>query len=112
MKIFAGEKLVAENVNNAVSMVSRFRGFMFRSTIEEGEGLLIPRCNWIHTLFMRQAIDVVYLDGNNIIVDLASDVQPWRMCKPRFKAKSTLELYSGAIKSKSLRVGEVLKCSA
>jgi hypothetical protein len=112
MKIFNGEKMIADNVERAESMFMRFRGFMLRSSIDDGEGLLIPRCNWIHTLFMRQEIDAVYLDENNTIIDVQSNVKPWRICRPRFRAKSTLELYSGAIESKSLRIGEVLTCSA
>ena len=112
MKIFNGEMVVADNVERAESAFLRFRGFMLRSSIVDGDGLLIPRCNWIHTLFMRQEIDAVYLDDNNTIIDMESNVKPWRICKPRFRAKSTLELYSGAIESKSLRIGEVLRCSA
>jgi uncharacterized membrane protein (UPF0127 family) len=112
MKIFAGEKIIADDVQIAESMLLRFKGFMLRSYIGAGEGLLIPRCNWIHTLFMMQEIDAVYLNSESIIVDLQSNIKPWRICRPRFKAKSTLELCSGAIRSKSLKVGEVLKCSA
>lgn len=112
MKIFIGEKMVADDVKMARSISLRFRGFMLRSSIKNGEGLLIPRCNWIHTLFMRQEIDAVYLDVNNAIIDMESNVKPWRICRPRFRAKNTLELYSGAIESKSLRIGEVLRCSA
>lgn len=112
MKILAGEKIVADNVQKAEFVFLRFRGFMLRSCIQNGEGLLIPRCNWIHTLFMMQEIDAVYLNAENVIVDMESNVKPWRICKPRFRAKSTLELYSGTIESKSLKVGEVLRCFA
>jgi uncharacterized membrane protein (UPF0127 family) len=111
MKLSIGERIIADKVEVAESMFLRFRGFMMRSNIDEGEGLLIPRCNWIHTLFMIRTIDAVYLDGNNTVIDMESNVRPWRICKPRFRAKSTLELYSGAIESTSLRIGEVLRCS-
>jgi len=112
MKVFAGDRLIADKVERADSMLNRFRGFMFKAHILQGEGLLIPRCNWIHTLFMLQKIDAVYLDTEGMIVDLESEVRPWKLCKPRFKAKSTLELCSGAISSNSLKIGEVLQCSA
>jgi len=112
MKIFVGDRLIADEVTRADSMLNRFRGFMFRSHISKGEGLLIPKCNWIHTLFMMQQIDAVYFNTDGVIVDLESNIRPWRFCKPRFKAKSTLELCSGAINSNSLKIGEVLQCSA
>jgi uncharacterized protein len=112
MKIFAGDRLIADNVTRAESMLNRFKGFMFRLNISQGEGLLIPRCNWIHTLFMMQAIDAVYLNKEGVIIDLESRIRPWKFCKPRFKATSTLELCSGAISSNSLKIGEVLQCSA
>ncbi len=112
MKIFVGDRLIADNVIIAESMLNRFRGYMFKLHISKNEGLLIPRCNWIHTLFMMQKIDAVYLNKDGVIVDMESDVRPWRFCKPRFKAKSTLELCSGAINSNSLKIGEVLQCSA
>lgn len=112
MRIFAGDRLIADDVTIAESMLNRFRGYMFKSHIAKGEGLLIPRCNWIHTLFMMQKIDAVYLNKEGVIVDMESDIRPWRFCKPRFKAKSTLELCSGAINSNSLKIGEVLQCSA
>ena len=112
MKIFAGDRLIADDVIKAESVLNRFKGFMFKSHISQKEGLLIPRCNWIHTLFMMQEIDAVYLNKDGVIVDLESRVRPWRFCKPRFKAKSTLELCAGAISSNSLKIGEVLQCSA
>ena len=112
MKVFAGNRLIADNVQRADSVLNRFRGFMFKSHILQGEGLLIPRCNWIHTLFMMQKIDAVYLNKDGVIVDMESGVRPWRFCKPRFKAKNTLELCSGSINSNSLKIGEVLQCSA
>ena len=112
MKIFVGDRLIADDVTRADSALSRFKGFMFQSYIAQGEGLLIPKCNWIHTLFMMQEIDAVYLNKDDVIVDLESRIRPWKFCKPRFKAKSTLELCSGSISSNSLKIGEVLQCSA
>jgi len=112
MKIFIGDRLIADNVEKAESMLLRFKGFMFKTNILKGEGLLIPRCNWIHTLFMMQEIDTIYLNKDGVIIDLESRVRPWRFCKPRFKAKSTLELCSGTINSNSVKIGEVLQCSA
>lgn len=112
MKIFVGDRLIVDDVVVAKSVLNRLRGFMFKLHISEREGLLIPKCNWIHTLFMMQKIDAVYLNKDGVIVDLESGIKPWRFCKPRFKAKSTLELCNGAINSNSLKIGEVLQCSA
>ena len=112
MKVWAGDRIIAEDVRKADSVFLRFKGFMLKPYIQKEEGLLIPRCNWIHTLFMLQEIDVVYLNAEGAVVDMDSCIKPWRICKPRFNAKSTLELCSGTIGTKSLKVGEVLKCTA
>ena len=111
MKIFIKDKLLLSDVRVANNPWIRFKGLMFTSNSESKNGLFIPNCNWIHTLFMRYPIDVVYLDANYKVVDVDSVVKPWRMCMPRFKAKHILELSQGSINN-SLSTGEVLKCIA
>ena len=49
-------------VELADSFFSRLRGLMFRRRLKEGCGLLLAPCNSVHMLFMRFAIDVIYLD--------------------------------------------------
>ena len=62
----------------ADTFLSRLRGLMFRRDLPAGEGLLIKRCNAIHTFFMRFPIDAVFLDRAGAVVRVVRDIPPWR----------------------------------
>ena len=53
------------NLVECRSFFSRFKGFMFKKNINYA--LLFNRCNSIHTFFMKENIDVIMLDNNNVI---------------------------------------------
>lgn len=57
----------------------RLQGLMFRRDLLAGEGLLITRCNAIHTCFMRFPIDVAFLDRDGAVVRIVRNVKPWRL---------------------------------
>lgn len=112
VKLFVDKKLVADDVSVADNFALRLKGLMFKGGMKEGEAFMIPRCNWIHTMFMNFPIDVVYLNSDYVIVDIEKGVRPWRMCAPRLRAAHILELFSGTAESRSLHLGEVVKCIA
>lgn len=62
----------------ADTFLSRFLGLMFRRGLPAGEGLLITRCNSIHTFFMRFPIDAVFLDASGAVVRVVRGIPPWR----------------------------------
>ena len=53
---------------------------MFVRDMASGEGLLIERCNAIHTCFMRFAIDATFLDAEGNVVKVVRNIRPWRLC--------------------------------
>ncbi len=53
---------------------------MFVRDMAPGEGLLIERCNAIHTCFMRFAIDATFLDAEGNVVKVVRNIRPWRLC--------------------------------
>ena len=57
---------------------SRLRGLMLAPPLEPGQGLLLTRCTSVHTCFMRQVVDVIYLDRNGIVTKCVSALKPWR----------------------------------
>ncbi len=59
---------------------ARFKGLMFRKDMPCDEGLLIERCNSIHTCFMRFPIDAVFYDKRGGIVKEVKNIKPWRWC--------------------------------
>lgn len=70
----------------------RARGLIARPAPEPGHGLLIPKCNAIHTCFMSYSIDAVFLDGNGGVVKTVKNIRPWRLFVwGGFRARSVLE---------------------
>ena len=61
------EVLVADRGILASSMWCRLAGLLPRRSFEAGEAIIIPRCNMIHTWFMRFAIDVVFVKAGRVI---------------------------------------------
>lgn len=85
---------------------TRLRGLLGRRRLEADEGLLLRPVGAIHTLFMRFAIDVVFLDRDYVVLRVVENVRPWRFAAAR-RAKAVLELPTGSA-ARRLRVGERL----
>ncbi len=62
----------------ARTFAERTRGLIGRPPPPPGEGLLILKCNCIHTFFMRYAIDATFLDSADNVVKVVRNVRPWR----------------------------------
>ncbi|MHB8328511.1 MAG: DUF192 domain-containing protein [Acidimicrobiales bacterium] len=99
-----GEVLAAAEVADSYS--ARARGLLGRSGYEGA--LLLPRTRAVHSLGMRFAIDVAFLDAELCVVD-AVNVPPWRLTRPRLRSRSVLEAESGAFERWRLRPGDRLE---
>lgn len=104
----SGQKISIEVAEN---FRSRFFGLMFRKNLDRGFGLLLNPCNSIHMMFMRFAIDVVYLDKNFRIQKLVKNLHPWIGLSMCLKATSTLEIAAGEIDRLGLKIGQSIKQS-
>ncbi len=62
----------------ARSFFERAKGLIGTKRLAPDEGLLIERCNCIHTFFMRFAIDATFLDKNDNVVKTVKNIPPWR----------------------------------
>lgn len=74
-----GEAPLAVEVDVAETFAERARGLIGRPAPAPGRGLLIPRCNAIHTLFMRYPIDATFLDREGRVVKSVRNLRPWRL---------------------------------
>jgi uncharacterized membrane protein (UPF0127 family) len=96
----------------------RAKGYMFRSRVPSGEGMLFifPRSDF-HSFWMKNclvSLDILWLSEDLTIVHLESDLSP---CKadpcPSYpamsKARYVLEIAAGMAKKTGLRVGEKLR---
>jgi uncharacterized membrane protein (UPF0127 family) len=73
----------------------RMRGLLGRQGLAPGTGMLLSPCGSVHTVGMRFAIDVVYLDIDGRVVRIVQGLQPWRMSFGGMRARSALEMQSG-----------------
>lgn len=63
----------------ARTFAERARGLIGTKSLPPGEGMLILKCNAIHTFFMSFPIDATFLDKNNNIVKIVRNIRPWRL---------------------------------
>ena len=80
----------------------RIHGLMGRRHYERA--LLIPRCNSVHTFFMRFPIDVAFLTRDLVVLDIVHMV-PWRIGYPRLRARYVLEAEIGYFDGWQIRPG-------
>ena len=82
----------------ARSFWARLKGLIGRRGLPSGRGLLILRCNAIHTLFMRYPIDAVFLDRAGRVVRRVRGIRPWRFFVwGGWRAVQVLEISPGPI---------------
>ena len=93
-----GEAPLAVDADVAETFAERARGLIGRPAPAPGRGLLIPRCNAIHTLFMRYPIDAVLLDRAGRVVRRVRGIRPWRFFVwGGWRACQVLEISPGPI---------------
>ena len=85
----------------------RMRGLLGRKSLAEDEGILLRHAGSIHTFFMRFAIDAVFLDADDVVIGIASELAPWRTAGRR-GAKAVVELASGACVRRGISPGDKL----
>ncbi len=63
-----------DRVQVADTFLERLKGLMFQRNIKEG--LLLSPCSQIHTYFMREPIDVIYLDRCGHVLSVETAMEP------------------------------------
>jgi hypothetical protein len=97
---------VADHARLANRFWSRLIGLLGRSRLSAGEGLVLAPGNAIHTLFMRMAIDVIFIDKDGEVVKTAVNVRPFRIVMCPLRTRYTLELPVGVIEQTGTAVGD------
>ena len=98
-------------VRIAESGWQRMRGLLGRAPLRDGEGLLIVDCGSVHTVGMRHAIEVVFIDRQGRIARIVQALRPMRMARCG-RADRVLELAAGQARALGLRTGLRLVASA
>lgn len=97
--------LMAANLEIAATRTARRHGLMGRDGLAPGSGLWIVPSRGVHTCGMRFAIDVVALDARGVVVDVVTDLRPWRLRLPRPGTFGVLELPAGTVMKSRTRLG-------
>jgi uncharacterized membrane protein (UPF0127 family) len=85
---------------------SRSRGLLGRGGLE-GAIILRP-AKAVHTVGMKFAIDVAYLDGDLMVIRTVS-MHTWRVGRPVLRARAVLETERGVFREWGLRPGDHLE---
>lgn len=92
-------------VSIADSFLERFLGLMGKKALPPKEGLFLSPCNGIHMMFMRFAIDAVFLDRDNRIVKVVPHLRPWLGLAFAPGAHACIELPAGTIETLGWQAG-------
>ena len=86
------ETILGVEAEVAETFAERAKGLIGRAGLASGKGMLVTRCNCIHTFFMRFPIDATFLDRNGEVVRRVRNIRPWRpWIWGGWRAKSVLE---------------------
>jgi hypothetical protein len=105
--------VLGERVEEAASFWGRFMGLMGRPALPAGGGLLLAG-NGIHMLFMRFAIDAVFVghedtEGRRRVVAVRGSLRPWTGIVPYVRgAAAVIELPAGTAAASGTAVGDTL----
>lgn len=108
----ATNQVLIPHLEVAQTFWKRGKGLLGRSSLPEAEALWIPRCNSIHTFFMKFPIDCVFVDKNLKVKAIYQDVHPGRLLLPVWGATSVIEMASGTSAKINVNVGDQLYVGA
>ena len=98
--------VIASAAEIADTRAKRRRGLLGRDGLDPGAALVLRPCFMIHTLSMRFAIDVIFLDSEGVVVRVVERLGPGRIAIAR--ARSVVELAAGTIAARGVAVGDRL----
>lgn len=103
---------LCEKCGVADNIFTRVRGLLGRSTLSASEGLLIVPCPSIHMFGMKFALDVIFLNQENIVTDFVENIAPGKfyLAQNHFgKAHSALEISPGIIIKTGTQRGDEIR---
>jgi uncharacterized membrane protein (UPF0127 family) len=102
-------EVLAGRVRFARGILERYLGLLAHRNVAADEGLWFERCRAIHTLGMRAAVDVIFIDAGGRVLRCDAGVRPGRPVVACAGAHAVLEMGSGFLTSTALQAGDVLE---
>jgi uncharacterized protein len=97
-------ELIASAVEIADTRAKRRRGLLGRERLDPCAALVLTPCFMIHTLSMRFAIDVIFLNSEGVVVKVVERMEPGRIAIAR--ARSVVELAAGTVAARGVAIGD------
>jgi len=102
-------RVLAWRVRRADGWLERTVGFLPRASIAPEEGMWFENCHAVHTVGMRTALDMVFLDREHRVVRVAENVQPQKLVVSARNAHIVAEFGPGFVKANPLNPGDKLE---
>lgn len=85
--------LKGKNRNFELVICNKFKSRLFGNMFKENINniLCFPRCNSIHTWFMKLPIDIVMLNKEKKVIYIINNLEPYKIIFPKKNAYYTLE---------------------
>lgn len=103
--------VLCERLEEAGGIRGKSRGLLGRDGLDADAGMLFEAGRWepfmwMHMMFMRFAIDIVFLDRDGIVIAINHGLRPWRLSTLAWGARTAIELASGSAKRSETAEGD------
>ncbi len=103
--------VLCEHLEEAGGMTGKSRGLLGRDGLDAQAGMLFEAGRLepfmcMHMLFMRFAIDIVFLNRQGTVVRINHNLRPWRISSIVWGARRALELSAGAAARSGTQIGD------
>ena len=88
--------------------LERARGLLLRDDWTFDLALMLEPCAAVHTFGMSTALDVVFVDADDRIIAVRTNLRPWRIAW-QFGARRVWEFHCGAVTALELQQGDLLR---
>jgi uncharacterized membrane protein (UPF0127 family) len=106
-KLMRGTEILA-SVEFAHNPLRRAIGLLGRASLPIDQVMWLKPGNNIHTMFMRFAIDVIFVDKNLVVRKIHRQVKPGKLWLASWKANSTFECAAGFLDQHRIQEGDQL----
>jgi uncharacterized membrane protein (UPF0127 family) len=103
--------VLCEHLEEAGGMTGKSRGLLGRDGLDAEAGMLFEAGRLepfmcMHMLFMRFAIDIVFLNRHGRVIRINPNLRPWRISSIVWGARMVLELSAGAAARSETQIGD------
>lgn len=99
---------LAHTVTIADTFFTRLKGLLGKAGLPGGHCLILKPCRSVHTMFMKFPIDLLFLDKDNRVVGIISNLTPFKMTGIIKGSRLAVELPAGTIASTGTVTGDTV----